>query len=509
MKCLSSRRRQLHEQIHQAAAPACDLVVRSRIKLMRLKLSNPLTPSLVIIIIMATVLPGIALAQSMTPRDFSKEQARQAPSWVRDGVVYEIFPRTFSPQGNFNGITARLDDLKNLGVNILWLMPIHPVGQERKKGSIGSPYAVRDFYAINPDYGTKEDLRRLVSEAHRREMKVIIDIVANHTSWDSVMLKMEGFHTRDAAGKVLPPVADWMDVADLNYDNPKLRRYMIDMLKMWIRDYDLDGFRCDVAGMVPTSFWEEARAELDKVKPDIAMLAEWHEPDLLVKAFEFDYSWPLLRALNDVFMGSKPAAALRQEWEEERAKYPRGSLHMRFSDNHDERRAIARFGEQGALAASAFVFTLDGVPMIYNGMEAGDTTESGAPALFEKLPVFWQIAERRPEFPRFYQQIIALRRAHPALRQGETEWLANSDERRILSYLRRSGDEEFLIAINFSNQPFTGLVEATGGATFVDVTPELAAPSATAQRPAKGRTAALPALTLGGHGFRIFHRKNF
>ncbi|HYP02491.1 MAG TPA: alpha-amylase family glycosyl hydrolase, partial [Pyrinomonadaceae bacterium] len=367
-------------------------------------------------------------------RDYSKEAARDVRAWVRDGVIYEIFPRAFSPQGNFAGITAGLDRLQELGVNILWLMPIHPVGRERAKGTLGSPYAVRDFYAVNPDYGTPADLKRLVAEAHRRGMKVIIDIVANHTAWDSVMMKTPAFYTRDASGKIIPPVADWADVADLNYDNAELRTYMTDMLKFWLSEYDLDGFRCDVAGMVPTDFWEHARTELERVKPDILMLAEWHEPELMVKAFDVDYSWPVHSALTEVLMGQAPATNLRAAWEEEHAKWPRGSLHMRFSDNHDERRAIARFGERAALAASAFVFTLDGVPMLYNGMEAGDTTESGAPALFERLPIFWQIAERRPEYPRFYKQIIALRRESAALRRGSTAWLRNSDESRILTF---------------------------------------------------------------------------
>ncbi|HKG22755.1 MAG TPA: alpha-amylase family glycosyl hydrolase, partial [Blastocatellia bacterium] len=408
-----------------------------------------------------------------------------------------------SPEGNFGGVTARLDDLKSLGVTILWLMPIHPTGQEKKKGSVGSPYAVRDYYAINPDYGTKEDLRRLVSEAHRRGMKVIIDIVANHTSWDSVMMKSPDFYTRDAGGKIIPPVADWADVADLNYDNPKLRAYMIDMLKHWLRELDLDGFRCDVAGFVPTDFWENARAELEKVKPDIVMLAEWHSPDLMVKAFDTDYAWPFHSTIAEVLTGNAPASRLRETWEEERAKFPRGALHMRFSDNHDERRAIARFGERGALAASALVFTMDGVPLLYNGMEVGDTTESGAPALFEKMPVFWQIAERRPEFPRFYRQIIALRRGSPALQQGVTTWLRNSDEARVVTYARRAGNEEFLVAINLSNKPFFGFVEAGQGQAFADVTPDLSGSPATARTE---RPVALPALALDAWGFKIYRR---
>ncbi|HYN84063.1 MAG TPA: alpha-amylase family glycosyl hydrolase [Pyrinomonadaceae bacterium] len=473
--------------------------------MLRAKLLSTLTAAVVL-----CVAPFASFARQATPqRDYSKEQARPVRPWVRDAVVYEIFPRAFSPEGNFDGVTRQLDRLRDLGVTILWLMPIHPVGQERKKGTLGSPYSVRDYYAINPDYGTKEDFKRLVSEAHRRGMKVIIDVVANHTSWDSVLMSRPGFHTRDASGKVVPPVADWADVADLNYDNPELRAYMIDMLKFWVREYDLDGFRCDVAGFVPTDFWERARAELERVKPDIVMLAEWDTPELLVRAFDFDYAWPFHSALTDVLQARRPASAMRATWEEERRKFPRGSLHMRFSDNHDERRAVARFGEPAALAASALVFTLDGVPMIYNGMEVGDTTESGAPALFERLPVFWQIAERRPDFPRFYRAVIALRKNHSALRRGETEWLRNSDEARVVTFARRDAEEEMVVAVNLSGQPFNGTVEAPQG-TFTDVTPDARAPlSADAspdERASRRRVSGLPSVALDPWGYRVFRR---
>ena len=442
-------------------------------------------------------------------RDVSKESARSTREWVRDGVVYEIYPRAFSAQGNFSGVTARLDDLKALGVNILWLMPIHPIGQEKKKGTIGSPYAVRDYYGINPDYGTKEDFKKLIKEAHRRGMKVIIDIVANHTSWDSVMMKWPEYYEHDASGHITYP-HDWSDVAELNYSNPRLRQYMTDMLKYWLREFDLNGFRCDVAEEVPTDFWENARAELDKIKPDIVMLAEGHKAELLVKAFDFDYSWPLHSALTNALQGRGRASDLRSEWEKEFKEWPHGSLHMRFSDNHDERRAIARFGELGALAASALMFTLDGVPLLYNGMEVGDTTESGAPALFEKLPVFWPIAERRPEFPRFYKQMMALRRSSNALRRGSLEWLPNSDESRVLAYLRRTDDEEVLVAINLSNRPFFGSVEVGSGATFAEVTPDIAPPlppdaPAPAQAPRK-RPVGIPAISLEAWRYRVFRR---
>ena len=232
------------------------------------------------------------------------------------------------------------------------------------------------------------------------------------------------------------------------------------MLKTWVRDYDLDGFRCDVAGFVPTAFWEEARREVDKIKPDTIWLAEWHEPDLLVNAFNLDYSWSMHSALDEVLHGKKAAKHIRETWEAEKAKFPKNSLHMRFSDNHDERRAIARFGEGGALAAQALAFTIDGVPMFYNGMEVGDTTESGFPALFEKMPVYWDIKVRRPEFPKFYEEMIKLRKNSVALRRGETVWIKNSDEDRILSFVRRSAGEEILVAINMTNAPFFGSVEA-------------------------------------------------
>jgi cyclomaltodextrinase / maltogenic alpha-amylase / neopullulanase len=473
-------------------------------------LSRIYRPFQILFIIAALLVTAVCPSAVQQPaRDVSKESARPTREWVRDGVVYEIYPRAFSPQGNFNGITARLDDLKTLGVTILWLMPIHPIGQEKKKGTIGSPYAVRDYYGINPDYGTKEDFKKLIAEAHRHGLKVIIDIVANHTSWDSVLMKHPEFYKRDAKGNITYPY-DWFDIAALDYRNQELRRYMTDMLKYWIRDFDLDGFRCDVAGEVPTDFWENARTELEQIKPDIVLLAEAHKPELLVKAFDLDYSWPLHSALTNALQGRSHASAIRDAWEDEVKKWPRGSIHLRFSDNHDERRAIARFGEPGALAASALTFTLDGVPLLYNGMEVGDTTESGAPALFEKLPIFWPIAERRPEFPRFYKEIMALRRSSNALRRGSLDWLPNSDESRVLTYIRQAGDEAVLVAINLSNRPFFGSVEVDSGASFADVTPDVGPPlppdAPAPEASAKKRMVGLPALALDAWGYRIFRR---
>lgn len=438
-----------------------------------------------------------AFAQASGP-DYSQMAARESQDWIKDAVIYQIYPRQYSEKGDFNSITSDLDRIRDLGVTVLWLMPVHPIGELRKKGTIGSPYAVKDFFAVNPRYGTEADLKRLIDEAHKRGMKVIIDIVANHTAWDSVMMKNKAFYTTNAKGEVVPPNEDWTDVADLNYDNPELRKYMIDMLKFWVTEYKVDGFRCDVAGAVPTDFWEKAREEVDKVNKDTMWLAEWHEPDLLVNAFNLDYSWSGHSAIDEVMHGKRPAGHIRDTWEAERARFPKGSLHMRFTDNHDERRAIARFGEKGAIASQALVFLLDGVPLVYNGMEVGDTTESGFPALFEKMPIFWEIKVRRPEFPLFYRKMIELRKGSDALRRGTVEWIRNSDEDRVISFVRRTPREEILAVVNLSSSPFAGFVEIAGD--LEDVTPEL-------EDAGSKRVSGLPAVTLKPWEFRVFRRR--
>ena len=397
-------------------------------------------------------------------------KARKSAQWIRSAVVYEVNTRNFSPGGDFDGVTARLDDLARLGVTVLWLMPVHPVGVLNRKGTHGSPYSVRDYYAIDQSFGTAADLRLLIARAHALGLRVIIDIVANHAAWDSVMMARPEFWKHDSNGAIISPAPDWTDVAALDYGNRGLREYMIAMLEYWIREFDLDGFRCDVAGLVPTDFWNEARRALDQVKPELFMLAEWHSPDLLIEAFDAGYAWPFHKTLNAVFMDGAPATRLRDAWQEERATMPDDALELRFSDNHDEKRAIARFGERGALAASVLMFMLDGIPLLYNGQEAGDTAESGAPALFERLPIFWENSVRRPQFRPFYEKLIALRKAHPALQQGSVEWIDGPDADRVVRFERHAGDERFAVAINCSNRPTADLkawgARVTGPATL-------------------------------------------
>jgi len=385
-------------------------------------------------------------------QDFSQATATAGPQWLRDGVIYEIFPRDFSPTGNLAGVTARLDELKKLGVTILWIMPIHPIGEKFRKGEFGSPYSISDYYAVDPDYGTLDDFKRLVAEAHQRGLKVIMDLVADHTAWDSVMMTHPEFYKQDAQGRSLPPIPEWTDVAGLNYASPQLCDYMIAMMKYWVQTCDIDGFRCDVAYMVPTDFWLEASAELKKTKPDLMLLAEASKSELLVKAFDIDYDWPLLATLNKVLINSAPASELQASWEESRRRFPRGALHMRVSDDHDEARAVARYGIRGALAASVLMFTLDGVPLLYNGMEVGDATESGDPALFDKLTIFWHPKER-PPLRNIYRDLIRLRKQYACLRNDDVTWLRNSDEADVVTFMRANDQDQFVVIINFSNRP--------------------------------------------------------
>ena len=445
---------------------------------------------------------GIALALffpgARAGADVSELPARPSPDWLRSGTIYEIFPRDFSPAGNLAGVTAKLDELHSLGVNILWTMPIQPIGQKARKGEFGSPYSVRDYYAIDPNYGTLEDYKRLVAGAHQRGMKVIMDVVPNHTAWDSVMMTNKDFYKQDSAGRVISPDPGWTDVAGLNYANPATRQYMINVLEYWIKECDVDGFRCDVAWGVPVDFWEQARAELEQIKPNIMLLAEAEKPEYLVKAFDLDYSWKLMWALNGVLCHDAPASDLRRSWEETRAQFPKDALHLRISDDHDETRAIERYGMNGALAASALMFTLDGVPLLYNGMEVGDATESADPALFDKLTICWHPHQNdRPQFRSIYHDLIRLRRQNPALRTSDVQWLHNSSEATLVTYLRADTKDEFLVAINFSNRPLDGQVELKDAAGFAPVN------IAGLQNSNNGP---LPALHLNGFEWRIYHR---
>ena len=379
--------------------------------------------------------------------------ALKSADWVKDAIIYEVYLRSFSKEGNFAGLEKRLPDLQKLGVTVLWLMPIHPVGVKNRKGTLGSPYAVQDYYGINPGFGTLQDFRHLLNAVHRQGMKLIIDLVANHTSWDSKLItEHPEWFTKDSSGKIVSPNADWTDVADIDYSNPDLRRYMIDMMIYWVRDIGIDGFRCDVAELVPTDFWEAARARLNRIKP-VMMLSEGSLPEQHMKAFDLTYSWNIYNALNLVIHGKKPATLFDDLLKAESLQFPVGSLRMRFNTNHDKNAwdapAIEKYGLQGLKLSAVLVNTIPGVPLVYTGEEVANDRRL---SLFEKVDVDWS---RSNEMGELYQRLFLLRKAHKALSRGEMIKVQSDLDHDIYAFFRVAGKDKVLTVLNFSSEPQT------------------------------------------------------
>ena len=400
---------------------------------------------------------GIYKPVSLVPRDrvpemyktkYSEVPARHSEDWVRDAVIYEVYLRSFSREGTFRGLERRLPELKDLGVTVLWLMPIHPTGELNRKGKLGSPYSVQDYYAVNPEFGTLDDFKSLVQTTHALGMKIIIDLVANHTSWDSrLIMEHPDWFTKNAEGAIVSPNADWTDVADLNYNQHELRKYMIEMMKYWVRDVGIDGYRCDVAELVPTDFWNRARQELDKIKP-IMMLSEGTFPEHHVEAFDLTYSWNVYDVFSKIIFGSTPVKVFDDILSVESYQFPKGSLRMRFNTNHDKNAwdspAVRKFTPQGAKATALFTFTYPGVPLIYNGEEVGNDRKL---SLFDKVDIDWS---KNYEFRAYYKSLTRLRSTHVALRRGEYVPVKNSEGEKVCSFLRRLGNDQVLVVINFS-----------------------------------------------------------
>jgi cyclomaltodextrinase / maltogenic alpha-amylase / neopullulanase len=383
--------------------------------------------------------------------------ALKSADWVKDAAIYSVYLRSASPEGTFAGFEKRLPELRAMGVSVLWFLPIHPVGIKGRKGSLGSPYAVQDYEAINPEFGTLIDFKRLLAAAHRLGMKVIIDLVANHTSWDSKLIRQHPeWFTHDASGAIVPPNADWTDVADLDYSKPGLRSYMIGMMRWWVKDIGIDGFRCDVAEMVPTDFWNDARAALNRIKP-VMMLAEGSIPELHAKAFDLTYAWNVYDILGALLDGRKPVTLLDNALRNERLQFPTGSLRMRFTTNHDKNAwdapATKKFGHDGLRLATILVNTLPGVPMLYTGEEVENDRVLG---LFEKVPVDWT----RPRIMGdLWKTLFALRTEHKALSRGEMIRLHVSPDSSVYAFARAAGADRAVSILNFSGEPKTVTME--------------------------------------------------
>jgi len=371
--------------------------------------------------------------------------------WSKDAVIYEVNVRQFTAEGTFAAFEKHLPRLSEMGVDILWLMPINPVGLKNRKGSLGSYYSVKDYKAVNPEYGNMDDFKKLVNEAHKLGMHVILDWVANHTSWDNKMIEEHPeWYTKDSLGNFVSPF-DWSDVVDLNYENEEMQEYMIGALKFWIEEANIDGYRCDVAGMVPVEFWDKARAELDKIKP-VFMLAEAEEVKHHKNAFDMSYGWDFHHIMNEIAKGNKNANDAEKYFIKNDKNYPEDAYRMYFTSNHDENSwngtEFERMGD-AAKTFAVFSFMIPGMPLIYSGQEAALNKRL---AFFEKDTIIWGDIE----LEKFYKNLIQIKKKNEALWNGTSGGklvrINSSDNENVFALVREKNGNKIFAIFNFSGE---------------------------------------------------------
>ena len=390
-----------------------------------------------------------------------KEKQREAQwmDWTKNSVIYEVNVRQYTSEGTFEAFEKHLPRLKELGVDILWFMPIHPISKKKRAGTLGSYYAVQDYRAVNPEFGTLEDFKNLVKRAHDMGFKVLMDWVANHTGWDHVWMENPDWYTRDENGNIIkPPGTNWEDVADLNYNNREMRAAMIESMKFWVEECDVDGFRADYAGGVPVDFWEEARREIEKIKPVFMLAEDDHTYELLEKAFDCNYGWGLYNIMNDIARGRKDASTIKSYFEKVGKKYPSGTYPMHFITNHDENSwngtEYERLGD-AVEAMAVLTFTVPGIPLIYSGQEVGLNKRL---KFFDKDQILWNNLNMQE----FYKALIRLKKENEALWNGDEggpiEFLETS-YRKVLAFKREKDQNKVIVVINLSDKEQTATVE--------------------------------------------------
>lgn len=384
-----------------------------------------------------------ALAQHV-PSTAASAPLAPDTSWVRSCALYEVNVRDFSPSGNLRGVTAGLGRIAAAGANVIWLMPIYPVGVEARKGPLGSPYAVREYRAINPAFGTAADLRALVRAAHRRGMKVILDWVPDHTAPDNPWVREHPeFYYHDSLGRPAVPrdlegrPTDWTDVVQLDYHNPAMRTAMIAAMRHWLVEFDLDGFRQDVAHFIPPDFWREANTELRAaVHRPILLLAEAGGLEMHRVGFDLTYAWDSYARLKAVWRGAAADSFVRAEVADQ-AAMPPGGMRMRFTTNHDETAwdnppVILFGGSPGARAAFVAMALLPGRPLLYDGQEVESPQKLG---LFVREPVVWN-QPHAAEAQAFYAHILHLARTDSSFLTGDLQPVETSAPADVIAYRR-------------------------------------------------------------------------
>nr|WP_294775361.1 alpha-amylase family glycosyl hydrolase [uncultured Flavobacterium sp.] len=378
------------------------------------------------------------------------------PEWTKNATIYEANIRQFTPEGTFKAFENHLPRIKAMGIDIIWLMPIHPIGLEKRKGTLGSYYSVKDYYGVNPEFGTKADFKHLVDKIHSMGMYVIVDWVANHSSWDNALAKDHpDWYTKTEEGNFQPtPWYDWDDVIDFDYDKPELRKYMTEALVYWVKDFDIDGYRCDTAGFIPTDFWDNARAEMDAVKP-VFMLAEWESRDLHKKAFDMTYSWTLFDKMVAVTRDKKSISGLVEYMAHDVSTFPRDGYRMLFTDNHDmnswNQNMEYNFGD-GLEASMVLTGTINGMPLVYGGQEAGLNRSL---KFFDKDLIDWS----KMSYEGLFKKLFDLKHRNPALWNGKEGGvmvrLYNDKMEQVISFSRTKDKNRVIPIINYSDKPVT------------------------------------------------------
>lgn len=400
-----------------------------------------------------------------------KPQAKKAPEFLKKAVLYQIFPRPFTQEGTLKAAEKMLPHLAETGIDVAYLTPIvlsdddmdeafwSPRQRASKMGNPKNPYRMKDYFQIDPEYGTEEDLRSFVGTAHKLGMRVILDLVYYHCGPKAVLIeKYPDFVKRNEDGSVKN--GDWL-FPMLNFDNPELREYLWKNMEYFIREFDVDGYRCDVSGAVPVDFWEEGRRRIEALKPDVIMLAESSAENEQIAAFDFNYKFSQEFAIQDIFLKNKPASSLRNVWIEMRDKFPEGARFINCFENHDmvsdngEGRMERAKGPAAVEAAMILIFTLDDIPMLYNGQEIADDSVQNlwANRFYGKTYyIKWEnaltpVGKNRFDFVR---DMISMRRTFSAFTEGNVRWL-NHDF--VIAYIREKEDERILVIVNPSEKP--------------------------------------------------------
>jgi glycosidase len=429
------------------------------------KLKSPLLLILMVLTFMACQNKSKTSSESTVTDSVSLAPVAE---WLPDAVIYEVNVRQYTAEGTFEAFAQHLPRLQELGVDILWFMPIHPIGEEKRKGTLGSYYSIRDYKAVNPEFGTMEDFQAVVSQAHDLGMRVILDWVANHTAWDHQWITDHPeWYEKDSTGNMFGPF-DWSDVAQLDYDNHDMRAAMKDALEFWVREANIDGYRCDVAGMVPVDFWEDAAGALHSIKPVFMLAEDESETALLHQAFNANYGWAFHHHLNNIAQGEEDVSHAIAYFENLYATYPEGSWPMQFTTNHDENSwngtVFERMGEAYPTMA-ALTFVVEGMPLIYSGQEAGLNKML---EFFEKDEIDWSDLAMTD----FYQSLIILKKDNKALWNGAAgapmEFMTTNVPEKVLLFKRQKDNNTVVALFNLSDEAVTVRTENVLEGEFTD-----------------------------------------